>query len=396
MPKKSVTDIEVQGKRVLVRVDFNVPVDENRKITDDARIRAALPTINYLLEKGAKVILVSHFGRPKGKKNPDMDMTPIAARLQELVTAKVTKAPDVIGPEVEALVAEMKPGEIVLLENSRFYAEEEANDEEFSKKLAALCDVYVNDAFGAAHRAHATTHGITRFVSTSVAGFLMQRELEILGAALLESPKRPLVAILGGAKIEGKLGVIDALLKVSDTVIIGGGMGYTFLKAMGYEVGKSLLDESKLDYCRGIIEQAKALGKQLLLPVDILVADDFKADAATKVVPADGIPAGWEGLDIGPESTEIFCDAVRKAGTVFWNGPMGVFEMAPFAKGTYALAKALADSDAVTIIGGGDSAAAIQQMGFADKITHISTGGGASLEFVEQGSLPCVEVLNDK
>jgi phosphoglycerate kinase len=396
MAKKSVTDIEVQGKRVLVRVDFNVPVDENRTITDDARIRAALPTINYLLEKGAKVILVSHFGRPKGKKNPDMDMTPIATRLQELVTAKVTKAPDVIGPEVEALVAAMKPGEIVLLENSRFYPEEEANDEEFSKKLAALCDVYVNDAFGAAHRAHATTHGITRFVPISVAGFLMQRELDILGAALLECPKRPLVAILGGAKIEGKLGVIDALLKVADTVIIGGGMSYTFLKAMGYEVGKSLLDETKLDYCKGVIGQAKTLGKQLLLPTDILIADAFSADANSKVVPADEIPADWQGVDMGPKSTELFCEAVRTAGTVFWNGPMGVFEMEPFAKGTYALAQALADSHAVTIIGGGDSAAAIQQMGFADKMTHISTGGGASLEFVEQGSLPCVEVLNDK
>jgi phosphoglycerate kinase len=396
MAKKSVTDIEVGGKRVLVRVDFNVPTDESRKITDDARIRAALPTINYLLEKGAKVILVSHFGRPKGKKNPDMDMTPVAARLAELVTAKVTKAPDVIGPEVEALVAAMQPGEIVLLENSRFYAEEEANDEGFSRKLAALCDVYVNDAFGAAHRAHATTHGITRFVPVSVAGFLMQRELDILGAALLQNPKRPLVSVMGGAKIEGKLGVIDALLKVSDTVIIGGGMSYTFLKAMGYEVGKSLLDDTKLDYCKGVIEQAEAAGKQLLLPTDILVADDFKADAATQVVPANAIPADWMGLDMGPASTEVFCDAVRKAGTVFWNGPMGVFEMEPFAKATYALAQAMADSGAVTIIGGGDSAAAIAQMGFADKMTHISTGGGASLEFVEQGSLPCVEVLNDK
>ncbi len=396
MAKKSVTDIEVQGKRVLVRVDFNVPTDETRAITDDARIRAALPTINYLLEKGAKVILVSHFGRPKGKKVPGMDMTPVAARLAELVSAKVTKAPDVIGPEVEALVGAMQPGEIVLLENSRFYAEEEANDEDFSKQLAALCDVYVNDAFGAAHRAHATTHGITRYVATCVAGFLMQRELDILGAALLESPKRPLVSVMGGAKIEGKLGVIDALLKVSDTVIIGGGMSYTFLKAMGYEVGTSLLDESKLDYCRGVIEHAKAAGKKLLLPVDILVADDFKADAATRVVPADGIPADWMGLDMGPETTKIFCEAVATAGTVFWNGPMGVFEMEPFAKATYALAKAMADSDACTIIGGGDSAAAIAQMGFADKMTHISTGGGASLEFVEQGSLPCVEVLNDK
>ncbi len=397
MAKKSVTDLAVQGKRVLVRVDFNVPVDESRKITDDARIVAALPTISYLLDHHAKVILVSHFGRPKGKVVPEMDMTPVAARLAELVSAKVTKADDVVGPSVTALIEAMEPGEIVLLENSRFLPGEEKNDPELSKQLGALCDVYVNDAFGAAHRAHATTPGVTEYVDECVAGFLMQAELEKLGEALLENPKRPLVAVLGGAKIEGKLGVIDALLKVADTLIIGGGMSYTFLKAKGYEVGKSLLDEEKIGYCGDMMKQAEAAGKKLLLPTDILAASAFAADAETKIVPADGIPAEWMGLDMGPESTKVFCEAVAAAGTVFWNGPMGVFEMEPFAKATHAVAKAMADSEAVTIIGGGDSAAAIKQMGFADQMTHISTGGGASLEFIENGgTLPCVEALDEK
>lgn len=396
MAKKSIADIDPTGKRVLVRVDFNVPLDENRNITDDSRIRAALPTITYLLEAGAKVILTSHLGRPKGKRAPEFSLDKVAARLAELVPAKVTLAPGLVGPEVTRLVEEMQPGEIVLLENSRFEPGEEKNDPALSEALAALCDIYVNDAFGAAHRAHATTEGVTRFVDTCVAGFLMQKELEILGDALLHDPKRPLVAILGGAKVSDKLGVIDSLLKVADTLIIGGGMSYTFLKAKGYEVGKSLLDAERIDYCKGIMEKAAEMGKTLLLPTDILVADEFSADANTKVVPADQIPADWMGLDIGPETTKCFCDAASTAGTVFWNGPMGAFEMEPFAGGTRALAKALAESNAITIIGGGDSAAAVRQMGFADKMTHISTGGGASLEFIEQGTLPCVEVLDEK
>jgi len=396
MAKMSIIDIDPKGKRVLVRVDFNVPLDADRNITDDSRITAALPTIDYLLERGAKVILVSHLGRPKGGPDPSLDMAPVAARLAELVTAKVTKANAVVGPEVEALVAAMKPGEIVLLENSRFEKGEEKNDPELSKQLAALCDLYVNDAFGAAHRAHATTEGVTRFVSPAVAGFLLQKEIEILGDALLRDPKRPLVSVLGGAKVADKLGVIDSLLTVSDTLIIGGGMSYTFLKAQGYEIGKSLLDAEKVAYCADVLRKAEETGTKLLLPVDIVIADEFAATANTKVVPADAIPADWMGLDIGPLSRGLFCDAVKSAGTVFWNGPMGVFEMEPFARGTYALAQALAESGAVTIIGGGDSAAAIRQMGFADKMTHISTGGGASLEYVEQGTLPCVEALTDR
>ena len=396
MAKMSIIDIDPKGKRVLVRVDFNVPLDADRNITDDSRITAALPTIDYLLERGAKVILVSHLGRPKGGPDPSLDMAPVAARLAELVTAKVTKANAVVGPEVEALVAAMKPGEIVLLENSRFEKGEEKNDPELSKQLAALCDLYVNDAFGAAHRAHATTEGVTRFVSPAVAGFLLQKEIEILGDALLRDPKRPLVSVLGGAKVADKLGVIDSLLTVSDTLIIGGGMSYTFLKAQGYEIGKSLLDAEKVAYCADVLRKAEETGTKLLLPVDIVIADEFAATANTKVVPADAIPADWMGLDIGPLSRGLFCDAVKSAGTVFWNGPMGVFEMEPFARGTYALAQALAESGAVSIIGGGDSAAAIRQMGFADKMTHISTGGGASLEYVEQGTLPCVEALTDR
>jgi len=396
MAKMSITDIDPAGKRVLVRVDFNVPLDADRNITDDSRITAALPTINYLLDRGAKVILVSHLGRPKGGPDPQFDMAPVARRLAELVTVKVTKANAVVGPEVEALVSAMQPGEIVLLENSRFERGEEKNDPELSKQLAALCDLYVNDAFGAAHRAHATTEGVTKFVSPAVAGLLLQKEIEILGDALLRDPKRPLVSVLGGAKVADKLGVIDSLLNVSDTLIIGGGMSYTFFKAKGYEIGKSLLDAERIDYCAGVMKKAEETGTKLLLPVDVLVADEFVATANTKIVPADRIPVDWMGLDMGPQSTAMFCDVVKTAGTVFWNGPMGVFEMEPFAKGTYALAEALAESGAVTIIGGGDSAAAIRQMGFADKMTHISTGGGASLEYVEQGSLPCVEALTDK
>lgn len=396
MAKKSVTDVDVRGRRVLVRVDFNVPLDADRNITDDSRITAALPTIQYLLDQGARVILVSHLGRPKGGPDPKYDMAPVAARLAELVTAKVSRATDCIGPEVEAAVAALQPGEILLLENSRFHPEEEKNDPEMARQLAALCDVYVNDAFGAAHRAHATTEGVTRFVDTCVAGFLMQRELEILGDALLRSPKRPLVSVLGGAKVADKLGVIDALLKVSDALIIGGGMAYTFLKAKGLEIGTSLLDADRIEYCRETMAKAEEHGTPLHLPVDVVVADRFDAAAETKVVPVEEIPPDWMGLDMGPKTIAMFCDAARSAGTVFWNGPLGAFEMAPFAEGTRAFAEALAESGAVSIIGGGDSAAAIRQMGFDDRMTHISTGGGASLEYVEFGSLPCVDALDDK
>ncbi len=394
MAKKSVTDLEVAGKRVLVRVDFNVPLD-GQTITDDTRIRAALPTINYLTEHGAKVILVSHLGRPKGGPSPEFRMDPVAKRLSELVTAKVTKLDDCIGPEVEAAVAAMSPGDIILLENSRFHAGEEKNDPELAKKLASLADVFVNDAFGTCHRAHATTEGVTHYVSESAAGFLVQKELDVLLKAIQE-PVRPLVAILGGAKVADKLSVIENLLKIADKLIIGGGMAYTFLKAQGYEVGASLLDASKVEWCGQVLERAKAMGKPLLLPVDVVAAREFKADAETRIVPASSIPEGWQGLDAGPETTALFVKALEGAGTIIWNGPTGVFEMEPFAKSTRAIAQAMANSPAITIIGGGDSAAAVTQMGFADQMTHISTGGGASLELMEGLELPGVAALTDK
>ncbi|HQK94314.1 MAG TPA: phosphoglycerate kinase [Armatimonadota bacterium] len=394
MAKKSVTDLEVAGKRVLVRVDFNVPLD-GQTITDDTRIRAALPTINYLTEHGAKVILVSHLGRPKGGPSPEFRMDPVAKRLSELVTAKVTKLDDCIGPEVEAAVAAMSPGDIILLENSRFHAGEEKNDPELAKKLASLADVFVNDAFGTCHRAHATTEGVTHYVSESAAGFLVQKELDVLLKAIQE-PVRPLVAILGGAKVADKLSVIENLLKIADKLIIGGGMAYTFLKAQGYEVGASLLDASKVEWCGQVLERAKAMGKPLLLPVDVVAAREFKADAETRIVPASSIPEGWQGLDAGPETTALFVKALEGAGTIIWNGPTGVFEMEPFAKSTRAIAQAMANSPAITIIGGGDSAAAVTQMGFADQMTHISTGDGASLELMEGLELPGVAALTDK
>jgi len=394
MAKKSVTDLEVAGKRVLVRVDFNVPLD-GQTITDDTRIRAALPTINYLTEHGAKVILVSHLGRPKGGPSPEFRMDPVAKRLSELVTAKVTKLDDCIGPEVEAAVAAMSPGDIILLENSRFHAGEEKNDPELAKKLASLADVFVNDAFGTCHRAHATTEGVTHYVSESAAGFLVQKELDVLLKAIQE-PVRPLVAILGGAKVADKLSVIENLLKIADKLIIGGGMAYTFLKAQGYEVGASLLDASKVEWCGQVLERAKAMGKPLLLPVDVVAAREFKADAETRIVPASSIPEGWQGLDAGPETTALFVKALEGAGTIIWNGPTGVFEMEPFAKSTRAIAQAMANSPAITIIGGGDSAAAVTQMDPADQMTHISTGGGASLELMEGLELPGVAALTDK
>lgn len=393
MPKKTIADVNVKGKRVLMRVDFNVPMQDG-VITDDKRIRAALPSIRHLLDQGGKVILMSHFGRPKGAVNETMRLDPIALRLGELLGQPVRKVSDCIGPEVESAVAALKEGEVLVLENVRFYAEEEKNDPEFSKKLASVGDIFVNDAFGTAHRAHASTTGVADYLP-AVSGFLMEKELEFLGDALSE-PKRPFVAILGGAKVKDKIGVIEALLHKADTLVIGGGMAYTFFKAQGYEIGNSLLDADRLDFARDILVKAKEKGVEILLPVDIVVGKEFKADTEHKVVDYREIPAGWEGLDCGPNSIKLFSEVVKKAGTVVWNGPMGVFEMEAFAAGTRGLAEALADSPAISIIGGGDSAAAVEQMGLADKMTHVSTGGGASLEFLEGKVLPGVAALNDK
>ncbi|HKM17473.1 MAG: phosphoglycerate kinase [Firmicutes bacterium] len=394
MNKKMIQDVDVKGKRVLMRVDFNVPMNEQGDITDDTRIKAALPSIRYLLERGARVILMSHLGRPKGQIVESLRMNAVAERLGELLGQPVIKADDCIGPEVSAAVEQMRDGDVMLLENVRFYPEEEANDLEFAKKLASLGDLYVNDAFGTAHRAHASTEGVARYLP-AVAGFLMEKELKFLGSAV-NDPKRPFVAILGGAKVKDKIAVIESLLNKVDTLIIGGGMAYTFLKAKGYEVGNSLLDSERVDFCRNVMKQAEAKQVKLLLPVDVVAAKEFAADAEYKVVPADQIPADWEGLDIGPKSVELFSEAVKSAATVVWNGPMGVFEWEPFANGTKKIAQALAESDAITIIGGGDSASAVEQFGLADRMTHVSTGGGASLEFLEGKELPGVAALNDK
>ncbi|MBC7261703.1 MAG: phosphoglycerate kinase [Chloroflexi bacterium] len=391
MNKKTIRDIEVAGKRVLVRVDFNVPLDKTGQITDDTRIRAALPTIEYLRDKGAKVIVCSHLGRPKGKVTEEFRLTPVAKRLSELLGTTVQKTDDCIGPEVEKAVAAMKPGDVLLLENLRFHAEEEANDPGFAKQLAALADIYVNDAFGAAHRAHASTEGVAHFLP-AVAGFLMERELTFLGKALAE-PTRPFVAILGGAKVSDKIGVIENLLPKVDWLIVGGGMANTFLKALGYEVGASLVEEDKVELAKDLLQRA---GKKLMLPVDVVIADAFAADAQHQTVPVDKVLPGWRILDIGPRSVEAFKTVLQKAKTVVWNGPMGVFEFPAFAAGTVAIAKCLAETDATTIIGGGDSAAAVEQAGVADKMTHISTGGGASLEFLEGRVLPGVAALQDK
>lgn len=394
MNKMTLDDIEVSGKRVFVRTDFNVPMDSNQNITDYRRIVAALPTIRRLLDRGAKVILASHLGRPKGKRVESMSLKPVAARLSELLGRQVTMLDDCIGPDVEKAVAAMKPGDVVLLENLRFHPEEEANDPEFAKKLASLADVYVNDAFGTVHRAHASTEGIAKYLP-AVAGYLVKKEIEIMGKALT-NPDRPFLAIIGGAKVSTKIDVITNLLDKVDTLIIGGGMTYTFFKARGWNVGNSLLEMDKLDTAREIERLAKEKGVRLLLPIDNVIADDFSATANTKVVDAGSIPDGWEGLDIGPKTVELFVNEIKKAKTIIWNGPVGAFEMEPFAKGTRAIAQALAESDAITIVGGGDSAAAVEQMGYADKMTHVSTGGGAALEFLEGKELPGIAALNDK
>ncbi len=434
MNKKTVRDVDVKGKKVLVRCDFNVPLDENGKITDENRIMGALPTIKYLMEHGAKVIMCSHLGKPhniftegfgltkkekkavealpadqqaaakaeyiekaKAKDPKKFTLRPVANRLNELLDGKVAFATDLVGEDAHAKVAALKDGECVLLENTRFEAGEEKNSEELCRKLADFCDVYVNDAFGTAHRAHATTAGIVQygFAPVAVSGFLIEKELKFLGGAV-ENPVRPFVAILGGAKVSDKIEVIKSLLDKCDTLIIGGGMAYTFRKALGFEVGKSLLEEDKIELAKELMAKAKEKGKKLLLPIDNVIADAFAPDANSKVVEGD-IPADWEGLDIGPKTIKLYSDEIAKAKTVVWNGPMGVFEFEKFAVGTKAIAQALADNkDAITIIGGGDSAAAVTQLGFADKVTHISTGGGASLEYLEGKVLPGIACLNDK
>ena len=398
--KKSVDDINVKGKKVLVRCDFNVPLQDG-KITDENRLVAALPTIKKLIADGGKIILCSHLGKPKGEPKPELSLAPVAKRLTELLGQEVKFAADdnVVGDNAKAAVAAMKDGEVVLLQNTRYRAEETKNGEAFSKDLASLCDVFVNDAFGTAHRAHCSNVGVTEYVDTAVVGYLMQKEIDFLGNAV-NNPERPMVAILGGAKVADKLKVIDNLLEKCDTLIIGGGMAYTFLKAQGLEVGKSLVDDEKIDYCKEMMAKAEKLGKNLYLPIDTTVADGFPnpidAEIEVSVVAANAIPADKEGLDIGPATCEKFAEAVKTAKTVVWNGPMGVFENPILAKGTIAVAQALADTDATTIIGGGDSAAAVNQLGFADKMTHISTGGGASLEFLEGKDLPGVVAANDK
>ncbi|HEX3044958.1 MAG TPA: phosphoglycerate kinase [Bacillota bacterium] len=395
MNKLSIDDIDVKNKRVLVRVDFNVPTDDSGKITDDRRIKAALPTIQKLSKDGAKVILVSHFGRPKGGPDNKYRMDNIGIRLGELLGKPVVKLNDSIGDEPQKAIADLPWGGVILLENVRFYKEEEANDEAFSKKLASLADLYVNDAFGTAHRAHASTAGVAKFLQPAVAGYLMQKEIEIMGNALA-NPQKPFTAILGGAKVADKLGVIKNLLEKVDTLIIGGGMAYTFFKAQGLEIGKSLLDAEKLDFVKEMMAQAKAKGVKLLLPVDHVITDNFKSPTYSKTIPVNQMPADAQGVDIGPETIKLFSDAITSSKTVIWNGPMGVFEVDQFAKGTKAIAEALTKCKGTTIVGGGDSAAAIEQMGFADKVTHVSTGGGASLEFLEGIELPGIAVLTDK
>ncbi len=395
MAALTLRDIDVRGKRVLVREDYNVPLDENQNITDETRIHATLETVRWIIDRGGKLVLMAHLGRPKGKPDPKQSLAPVARRLAEILGKPVKLAPDCVGEETEAVVARMKDGGIVLLENLRFHKEEEANDPEFAARLAKLGDVYVNDAFGTAHRAHASTVGVTAHFQQNAAGFLMEKELKYLGEAL-EEPARPFVAIMGGSKISGKIDVINNLLPKVDALLIGGGMAYTFFKAMGLEIGKSLLEQDKIDLARELLSKA---GKKIVLPVDTVIADAFDNNATTKVVQRDGIPAGWEGVDIGPATVKEFSEIIRSAKTIVWNGPLGVFEMPNFAKGTTAIAYAVAeatDRGCISVIGGGDSAAAITQAGLAERMSHISTGGGASLEFLEGKVLPGVAALTQK
>ena len=397
MSKLSINNVDLKNKRVLVRVDFNVPLDENLNITNDIRIVSSLPTIKKIIEAGGKTILMSHLGRPKGEQKPEFSLKPIAKRLGELLSKQVKLAPDCAGTETESLVNEMKAGDVVLLENVRFHKEEEKNDAEFAQQLASLGDVYVNDAFGSAHRAHASTEGVTKFIKTCAAGYLMQKELDYLGSALA-NPERPYCAILGGAKISGKIDVITNFLDKVDTLIVGGGMAFTFFKAQGKEIGKSLLEEEKLDLAKELLEKLKSTNIKFLLPVDVVAADEFKDDSQSVTVSVDNIPADKMGLDIGPETIKLFSEEVLNSKTIVWNGPMGVFEMENFAKGTFKIAKMLAKATgngAVTVIGGGDSAAAISKAGLEKKVSHVSTGGGASLEFLEGKILPGVAALTD-
>ena len=392
--KKSIEDVNVKGKRVFVRVDFNVPMADG-KVTDDTRIRAAIPTINYLVEQGAKVILASHLGRPKGEVNEDMRLTAAGARLEELIGKPVKKLDESIGEAVENVVNAMQEGDIVLLENVRFHKGEEKNDEELSKAFAKLADVYVNDAFGAAHRAHATTEGITKYVDVAVSGFLMQKELDVLGKAL-STPERPFTAIIGGAKVKDKIDVIENLLEKVDNLIIGGGLAFTFVKAMGHDVGKSLLEEDKIDLAKSFIEKAKEKGVKFYMPMDAVVTKEFSNDAEATVVDIDSIPSDMMGLDIGPKTAAEYAEVIKASKLIIWNGPMGVFEMEKFANGTKAVAEAMAETAGYTVIGGGDSAAAVEKFGVAEKMDHVSTGGGASLELMEGKALPGIVALNDK
>ena len=395
MSKMSIRDVNVAGKKVLVRCDFNVPMNKNDgTISDDKRIRASLPTIQYLLEQGAKVILCSHMGRPKGEFNEKYTLAPVAKRLSELLGFDVPLAPDVIGEKVAPLVDALEGGRAMLLENVRFYKQEEKNDPEFAKALASMAEIYVNDAFGTAHRAHASTEGVAKYLP-AVCGFLIEKELSVIGGAIAD-PKRPLVAILGGAKVSDKIGVIENLLNIADSIIIGGGMAYTFLKAQGMEIGKSLCDEERIELARATMAKAKEKGVNFYMPVDVVCAPELSEDAEASYAAADKIPADLMGLDIGEKTAALYADIIKNAKTVIWNGPMGVFEMDKFAKGTRAVAEAMAQSDAVTIIGGGDSAAAAETMGLADKMTHISTGGGATLEYLEGIELPGIAALNEK
>ncbi len=397
MNKKTIRDISVSGKRVLVRVDFNVPIGKDKQVEDDTRIRESLPTIEYLLSQGAKVILMSHLGRPKGK-SPEFSLAPVAKRLSELLQKPVHFASDCIGAEAESAVSALQNGEVLLLENVRFYKEEEANDSEFAKKLASLGDVYVNDAFGTAHRAHASTEGVTKFIQTAVAGFLIEKELQYLGKVTL-NPQRPFVAILGGAKISGKIDVLEKLLEKVDTILIGGAMIFTFFKAQGLKVGKSLVEDDKLDIAKTILEKAQSRNVKFLLPVDVVIADKFEQTANTKTVTIDAIEDDWMGLDIGVETIKRYRHEILNAKTVVWNGPMGVFEIDQFATGTFEIAKALAEATqhgAITVVGGGDSASAIAKAGLEKAVTHVSTGGGASLEFLEGKTLPGIAALNEK
>jgi phosphoglycerate kinase len=393
--KKTIEDVDVSGKRVFARCDFNVPLDADGKIADDKRIRASIPTIKYLIDHKAKVVLSSHLGRPKGEFNMKYSLAPVAKRLSELLGTNVVMAKDVIGEDAKAKAAALKDGEVLLLENVRFHKGETDNDPEFAKELAGNADIFVNDAFGTAHRAHASTEGVSHYIPVSVCGYLIKKEINIMGKAL-ENPKRPFVAILGGAKVSDKIGVIKNLTNKVDTLVIGGGMAYTFMKALGHHIGSSLCEEDKIDLARELMDMAKQKNVKFLIPEDNRIGDKYDPNCNNKVVDSDEIPDGWMGLDIGPKTEKTFADAIKGAGTVVWNGPMGVSEWENFASGTKAVATAVAESGAISIIGGGDSAAAIEKLGFADKMTHISTGGGASLEFLEGKTLPGIACLNDK